>query len=101
MCKNLSCAPRGTKLGQFFHVRARCRRGALEKLVHLFFFFFNARSVKKCQFCQCLVLPGKDAANPPAPNRWFSHPFMVAATADQHTLTLPSQQQLQTWISRT
>lgn len=51
-------------------------------------------------FGQCLILPGKVATNLLAPNHSFCHPFMVVATADQRTLTLPSQQQLQTWLSR-
>lgn len=56
MCKNLSCAPGGTKLGQFFHVRARCQRGALEKLVHLFFFLMQGvlKSVSSASVWFCL-----------------------------------------------
>lgn len=68
--------------------------------------FFLMQGVLKSVGCpsawfgQCPILPGKDATNLLAPNHSFCHPFMVVATADQRTPTLPSQQQLQTWLSR-
>lgn len=87
MCKNLSCEPwEHPNLNRF----SMWRQNARGQLWRSQCTFFNARSVKNHQFCQCVVLPGKDAMNPPAPHCWFSHPFMVTATADQHTLTLLS-----------